>query len=116
MDRHSGADTSSADCSSIFALRGCFLYRSAPDQLSALSRGQNPAAQHRACSLERTSECAVRSACCSSLPDRKPVSSSPAVECFPAAAEPPSTSDGYKAAGPTEIEPDLQSPRGGCRL
>src|SRR5579863_4855233 len=113
-DRHTGADNANADSSNIFAPKRCFPDHSAPDPLSALSRAQNPAAPPRECSPERTSEFANRSACCSSSPVQKPASDNRASAGAPAATAPPSTSAGYKAAAPTEIEPGLRSPGEYC--
>src|SRR5579859_1090019 len=114
--RHTAADTSSADSPGTVSPKRRSPDRSAPDQLSAPFREQNPAAPLRAYSPERTSECAIRSACCSSSPDQKPASDIPASPGVPAAAALPATSAGYKAAVPTEIAPVLRSPAEYCRI
>src|ERR1700738_4169989 len=114
MDGQIGADTANADSSGIFVPKRCFHDHQAPDQLSALSREQNPAAQRRVCSPERTSECQIRSVCCSSSPNQTRASGSRASPGVQAAAELPSTSDGYRVAGPREIEPDPRSPGTWC--
>src|ERR1022692_634313 len=113
-DGHTGADNANAGSASIFAPKHCFPDRSGPDQLSALCRGQNPGAPLRVYSLERTSELAIRPACCSSSPIQKPASGNRASPGVQAAAALPSRSDGYKAAGPREIEPGLRSPGEYC--
>src|SRR4029077_2764210 len=114
MDGQIGADTANAVSSGIFVPKRCFHDHQAPDQLSALSREQNPAAQRRVCSPERTSECAIRSVCCSSSPNQPRASGSRAAPSAQASAELPSTSGAYKVAGPREIEPDPRSPGKCC--
>src|ERR1051326_6406640 len=114
-DRHTAADISSADSASIVLPKRRSPVRSGPDQLSGLFPAQNPATPLRAYSPERTSECAIRSACCSSSPAQKPASDIRASPGVPAAVALPATSAGYKAAGPTEIAPALRSPAEYCR-
>src|SRR5208337_2368712 len=114
-DGQIGADNENAGSVSIFAPKHCFPDRSGPDQLSALCRGQNPGGPVRVYSLERTSELAIRPACCSPSPIQKRASGNRASPGARAAAALPSRSDGYKAAGPGEIEPGLRSPGEYCR-
>src|SRR5438105_4571090 len=103
-DRRTGADNASAGYLSIFSLQRCPLDCWAPpDQLSALFRGQNPAGPLRVCSLERTSEFAIQSVCCSSSPSQKPASDNRATPAVRSAAALPSTWGGCKAAGPAEV-------------
>src|SRR5580692_2309102 len=110
-DRRTGADNASAGWPRTFSLQRCSPDRWAPrDQLSALFRGQNLGGPLRVCSLERTSELAIRPACCSSSPVQKPASDNRASPGVQAAAALPSMSDGYKAAGPRGVEPGLRSP------
>src|SRR5579863_4376509 len=110
-DRRSGADNASAGWLRIFCLPRCPPDRWAPKgQLSAPFRGQNLAGRLRVYSLARTFEFAIRSACCSSSPIQELASRSRATASGRAAAALPSTSGGYKAAGPGEIEPGLRSP------
>src|SRR5580700_6468771 len=107
-DGHSGAGTSNADYPRIvFPQRRLPDLHRSPDQLSGLCGGQNPGAPLRAYSLERTSEFAIRPACCSSSPNQKPASHSRATPGVQAEAALPSRSDEYKAAGREEIEPGL---------
>src|SRR5271155_231131 len=113
-DGHSEADNANAGSASIFAPQHCFPGRSGPNQLSALCRGQSPGAPLRVYSLERTSEFAIRPACCSSSPIQKPASDNRASPDGQGAVALPSTSDGYKAAGPREIEPAPRSPAEYC--
>src|SRR5271169_650735 len=113
-DGHTGADNANAGSASIFAPKHCFPDRSRPDQLSALCRGQNPGGLLRGYSRERSSALAIRSACCSSSPIQKRASDNRASPGVQAAVVFPSRSDGYKAAGPGEIEPGLQSPEEYC--
>src|SRR5580698_2438064 len=113
-DGHSGADNANAGSARIFATQHCFPDRSGPNQLSALCRGQNPGAPLRVYSLERTSELAIRPAYCSSSLIQKPASDNPASPGVPAVVALPSTSDGCKAVGPREIEPDLRWPGEYC--
>src|SRR5450631_1786104 len=108
-DGRTGADNGSADSPRISCPKHCFPDRSGPDQLSALCRGQNPGGPLREYSQERTSELAIRPACCSSSPIQKRASGNRAAPGVQAAAALPSKSDGYKAAGPREIEPGLRS-------
>src|SRR5215469_3224457 len=75
------------------------------DQLSALCREQNPAEPARVCSRERTSELEVQPVYCSSSPIQKRASDTRASRGVLVVAELPSMLDGYKAAGPEEIEP-----------
>src|SRR5208282_575240 len=110
-DHRSGAGTSNADYPRIvFPQRRLPDLHHSPDQLSGLCRGQNPAAPLRGYSLERTSELAIRPACCSSSLIQKPASHNRATGGVQAAAAPPSRSDEYKAAGPGEIEPGRRWP------
>src|SRR5580693_6563542 len=113
-DGHSEADNANAGSARIFAPQHCFPDRSGPNQLSALCRGQNPAGPLRVYSLGRTSELAIRPACCSSSPVQKPASDNRASPGVQAAAALPSMSDGYKAAGPRGVEPGLRSPEKYC--
>src|SRR5580700_951213 len=102
-DGYTGADNANADSANIFAPPDCFPDRSGPDQLSVLSRGQNPGGPLRGYSLERTSEFAIRPAYRSSSPVQKPASRNRAAPGVRAAAALPSRWGGYKAAGPREI-------------
>src|ERR1051326_6189762 len=115
-DRHTAADISSADSPGTVSPKRRSPDRSAPVQLLAPFPEQNPAGPQRACSPERTSERAIRSACCSSSPDQKPASDIRASPGVPASAAFPATSAGYKAAGPTEIAPAVRSPAEYCRI
>src|SRR5271168_4724399 len=109
-DGHSAADNASVDYPrTVFPQRRPPDLHHSPDPLSEPFPGQNLARPPRAYSRERTSEFATRSACCSSSPIQKPVSNNRAAPGVPAGAALPSTSDGYKAAGPGEIEPGLRS-------
>src|SRR5271166_3399237 len=114
-DGQIGADNVNAGSVSIFAPKHCFPDRSGPDQLSALCRGQNPGGPLRVYSLGRTSELAIRPACCSSSPIQRRASDSRQAPSAQAAAVFPSMSDAHKAAGPGEIEPGLRSPEKYCR-
>src|SRR5579864_3584088 len=107
-DGHTGADNASAGSPGISCLMRHFPDRSAPDQLSALCRGRNPGAQVRVYSLARTSELEIRPAYRSSSPIQKRASNNRATPGVRAVAEFPSRSDGHKAAGPKEVEPDLR--------
>src|SRR5271156_3604685 len=114
-DRRIAADNASADSPEIFFLPRCPPDRSpAADQPSELFPTQNLAARLRACNPARTSEFAIRPACCSSSPIRKPAAHSREAASARAAAAPLATSDGYKAAGPAEIEPGPRSPAKYC--
>src|SRR5580700_5370177 len=113
-DGHSEADNANAGSASTFPPQHCFPDRSGPDRLSALCRGQNPGAPLRVYSLERTSELAIRPACCSSSPIQKPSSGNRASPGGPGVVALPSKSDGHKAAGPRGIEPGLRSPGEYC--
>src|SRR5580692_5053368 len=114
-DGHTGAGTSNADYPRIvFPQRRLPDLHHSPDQLSELCRGQNPGEPLRAYSPERTSEFAIPPACCSSSPNREPASRNQAAPGVQAAAALPSRSDGYKAAGPAEIELDPLWPAEYC--
>src|SRR5580704_13906660 len=103
-DRHTAADTVSADSLEISFLRRYFPDRWQPDPLSALSRGQNPAGLVRVYSRGRTSGCAIQLACCFSLPMQKPALRSRANPGVRASAVLLATSDGCKAADLMENE------------
>src|SRR2546421_10097884 len=107
-DGQTGADSANVDSPNIFYLQRCFPGRSAPDQLSALCREQNPAGPRSAYSLERTSGFVIRCACCSSSPDQGRASGNPATRGVPAAAALLSTLCGCIAAGLREIGPTPQ--------
>src|ERR1700678_92783 len=114
-DGHSGADSASADSPGISFPQRCSPDRWAPqDQLWELFRGQNPARLLHACSPERTSVFAIRPACCSSSPGRKPASRNRATPGVRGAAALRARLDGYRVAGPGKIEPDLRSPGEYC--
>src|SRR5579863_5068272 len=113
-DGHSEADNANAGSARIFARQHCFPDRSGPNQLSALCRGQNLAGPLRVYSLEHTSEPAIRPACCSSSPIQRPASDNRASPGGQGVVALPAMSDGYKAAGPGEIEPALRSPAEYC--
>src|SRR5579864_6156388 len=114
-DGHIWADNANGGCLKIFSPQRHPPDRQVPqDQLSALFRGQNPAGRLRVCSLERTSEFAIRSACCSSSPSQEPASRSQAAPGVRAVAAPLSTSGGCKAAGLMESEPGPRSPAEYC--
>src|SRR5580693_4361384 len=114
-DGHNEAGNANADSPGIFSPQRRFPDRSAPDPLSALSPEQNPEGPLRVYSPERTSELAIRPVCCSSWPIQRPASGNRATPDVQAAAVFPSRSDGHKAVGPREIEPDLRWPEGYCR-
>src|SRR5258708_11365367 len=105
-DRHTGADTASADYLGIFFPQRCSPDRQAPqDQLSAPSQAQNLATQLRVYSQERTFEFAIRSACCFSSPVQELASRSRATSGALAAAALLSTSGDCKARGLIDNEP-----------
>src|ERR1700691_3583094 len=114
-DRRTVVDNASADSPKIFFQQRCSLDRSAqPDQLSELFPKQNPAKLLHAYNLARTSEFAIRPACCSSLLGQKPASHSRATAGVRGGAALLSTWGGCKAAGPGESEPGPQSPAKHC--
>src|ERR1700722_17381252 len=114
-DGHTWADSASAGSLRIFSRLRCSPDRWAPQaQLSALFRGQNLARRLRAYSPERTSEFAVRCACCFSSPSRELALRSQAARGVRGVAEPLSTSGGCKAAGLMESEPGPRWPAECC--
>src|ERR1700746_1243132 len=113
-DDRTEADNASTGSPRIsFPLRR-FPDRSPRDQLSALCREQNPAEPARVYSRGRTSELASRPVDCSSSPIQKRTSDTRASPGVQVAAELPSTSDEYKAAGLGEIEPSPRWPSEYC--
>src|SRR5882762_8443134 len=99
-DGQSEADSANADYPGIVFPQRCFPDRHLPDQLSELFPEQNPEAPLHVYSLEHTSECAIRPACCSSSPGQKLASRSQAAPGVLAVAALLSTSVECKVAGP----------------
>src|SRR5271166_375525 len=109
-DGRSEADNVSAGSPKIFFRQRCFPDRQAPrDRLSGLFPRQNRVRRLRVYNLARTSEFAIRPACCFFSLIQKSVSRSRAAPGVRDAAALLSTLDGCKAAGLRENEPGPQS-------